>query len=475
MCTKRPGIGRHPIAQSAKAEENAAVKECPPERLPSGPQASKPAASTGRRFLLALSGALVAHGLLALWLWHAPRPKPPPVAQSIPVEVTFEEVAASSTPTAPSAAPSDQPAAKPAEKPTRATRAERAHAALTPPAAAQISPSAEASEIGATGPQGGMAKQDREAATLLLLAPKSKILFGISRKLRDPLASLGNNPNADRPGAGAYDNGFGHGPQGPVREPTQAEKDAAEEALVTDRVTGWITDSQAIARADPTRDRDGYWQDVQDALSKGFDPGWEIRDERGGAGTSSVPNAMQLIAQQYAKSAENYGKTGSPTAAQPKPQGYSMNQDFTSTLAADRGLSGTALDNPLARIQQAGAGLGATAGAGNSPWLQRLVVHILLTQRNDGSLDVVSIAGSSGNPVYDQLVLGQARKLSQHGLLGAPPKDHRRTIWAFETDFEQAPPMPVAGCKISGSMLPTDCFYPFKRSVSSRVRLEAVY
>lgn|GEM_PF-1689147 len=451
------------------------MKQCPPERSTTEPAASKPVASTGRRLLLALSGALVAHGLLALWLWHAPVPKPVPVAQNVPVDVIFEEVAAKSWPTAPGAAQSYQPAAKPAAKSTKATRAEKAHAALTPPSAAQISPSAEASEVGAAGPQGGMSKQDREAATLVLLAPKSKILFGVSRNLKDPLASLGTNPNADRPGSGMFDNGFGRGPQGPVREPTQAEKDAAEKALVADRVTGWITDSQAIARADPTRDRDGYWQDVQDALTKGFDPGWEIRDERGGAGTSSVPNAMRLIAQQYAKSAENYGRTGSPTAAQPKPQGYSMNQDFTNTLAADRGLSGTALDNPLARIQQTGAGLGATSGGGNSPWLQRLVVHILLTQHNDGSLDDVSIAGSSGNPVYDQLVLGQARKLSQRGLLGAPPKDHRRTIWAFETDFEQAPPMPVAGCKISGSMLPTDCFYPFKRSVSSRVRLEAVY
>jgi hypothetical protein len=293
----------------------------------------------------------------------------------------------------------------------------------------------------------------------------------VSRTLADPLASLGALPESKRAGAGTWTNGFGEGPQGPVKQLTREEALAAEKSRVEGEVKGWVIDEVAFARA---RDgRDAYWQGVQDSLTKGFAPGWTLLDNRP-ASTSGLPRGMRQMAEIYKRAAGNYGKSGSPISPDAKARGMpgeSSNENMLSGLAADRGMRGTAMDSALANIQQAQA----AGGSADNPWSTKLIVHVLLTQTSDGALEDVSIAASSGNADYDKLVLGQARSLSAKGLLGAPPKDRRRTLWAFEADFEQAPPMPVAGCQLDVNFVPTNCFYPMKKSVHSRVTLEAVY
>ena len=55
-----------------------------------------------------------------------------------------------------------------------------------------------------------------------------------------------------------------------------------------------------------------------------------------------------------------------------------------------------------------------------------------------------------------------------------PPKQGRETLWAFEADFTQVPPLPIAGCALA-DFVPKDCFYPLQKRVRSRVRLQAIY
>ena len=118
--------------------------------------------------------------------------------------------------------------------------------------------------------------------------------------------------------------------------------------------------------------------------------------------------------------------------------------------------------------------MAAAADSVDSPFHTKLVVRILLTQTLDGAVEHAALAASSGNPIYDKLALDLAWGLGKGGLLGPPPKDHRRSLWAFDTDFLQMPPIPVAGCAFDG-FIPKDCYYPFKKSIKAGVKLEAVY
>jgi len=88
-------------------------------------------------------------------------------------------------------------------------------------------------------------------------------------------------------------------------------------------------------------------------------------------------------------------------------------------------------------------------------------------------LGVIHVEGGSGNHFYDNLALARARALLP-GTLGVPPKEHRQTLWAFETDFIQIPPFPVFGCALD-DFIPRDCVYPLKKMVKSDLRLDAIY
>jgi hypothetical protein len=48
------------------------------------------------------------------------------------------------------------------------------------------------------------------------------------------------------------------------------------------------------------------------------------------------------------------------------------------------------------------------------------------------------------------------------------------TLWAFETDLVQAPPVPIAGCALDG-VVPQSCWMPLQKHTRSRVRLVAIF
>ena len=120
-----------------------------------------------------------------------------------------------------------------------------------------------------------------------------------------------------------------------------------------------------------------------------------------------------------------------------------------SAPAQDRGLRGTALEVPEAMVDL--QFLAQAAMGEDSPFHKRLVVLVRIVQREDGSLERAEIAGSSGNRAYDESALERARALG--GTLGPPPEKHRRTLWAFETDFSQFPPLPIAGCALDATFV----------------------
>ena len=113
-----------------------------------------------------------------------------------------------------------------------------------------------------------------------------------------------------------------------------------------------------------------------------------------------------------------------------------------------------------------------SGGSAAGPWSHRLIALVRITQREDGSLFGAELLGKSGSDAYDRLALGQARKLGKLQL--GPPQQGRETLWAFETDFTQVPPVPIAGCALD-DFVPKDCFYPLQQRVKSRVRLQAIY
>ena len=48
------------------------------------------------------------------------------------------------------------------------------------------------------------------------------------------------------------------------------------------------------------------------------------------------------------------------------------------------------------------------------------------------------------------------------------------TLWAFETNVTQAPPLPIAGCALD-DFVPKNCWAPLQKQVRSRVRLMAIF
>ena len=55
-----------------------------------------------------------------------------------------------------------------------------------------------------------------------------------------------------------------------------------------------------------------------------------------------------------------------------------------------------------------------------------------------------------------------------------PPRQGLETLWAFETEFSQIPPLPIAGCALD-DFIPSNCWYPLQKRAHSRVRLLAIY
>ncbi|MFL5451575.1 MAG: TonB C-terminal domain-containing protein [Myxococcales bacterium] len=398
----------------------------------------EPGEPGGRRLLLAAAVAVAFHLLLALALGLLRTPGSPAPARHPPsIAVVLQGGARSRPADSVTSAPPGASGSESTQTPRRPPR-------RGGPAATLAKGDRPAGEGFARAPERGPLTKEEVAGEGLLRKPGSA---GVTTTLRDPIATL--NPRGP-PG--------GEPRQGPVHVPSREEQLVEEKTRVEGILGGWTEEFQAKERArDP---QDVYWRDMQEALSRSFHVDFEPTKSKPERPVSPIGQAFAA----YQRAAESYAKTGSA---------YADASRSVSTLpAAERGLSGTSLEGAKAAtdLQQL-----AQAQFGNGGWNKKLVVLIQIVQAPDGTIDAAQVTTTSGNEAYDGTALTQVRKLLGKGVLGAPPSGRRRTVWAFETDFSTMPPLPVAGCTLGPTFVPGECYYPFKRTVRSRIYLEAIY
>lgn len=444
--------------------------------------------SSRRRLVVAVAGALVVHGLLVgtLALWPRGRArktmqvelvrKPPPAAP----RVAAQPPQPPSTKEAPKSPPGVEPKPTPSasEKPgatakRSATRAPTPSAPASPTGTSTPTPSAPASPTGTTTPSPSATAKAAPTASPpgpatpspTAPAPRSPGWLsaeGVARPGGGLTTEL-EHPESVLPGVAPPSSGN----DGLVRQKSKAEQLAEEKATLERKLNGWVSDTKARDRA--ANGRDKYWQGLEDALGHGFEPGWDVLEQ---GPKEAARSGMGAFIESWKQGAAAYGKSGSPFGGDPDAPGAPkpLHEEYTALANEDRGLGGVSLGGNLTPLPNLTGTVAAALGSG--PFHQRLTALIRITQRQDGSLFGVELLGTSGNAAYDRIVLSQARRLSRLQL--GPPKQGLETLWAFETEFTQVPPVPIAGCALD-DFVPKHCFYPLQRRTHSRVHLQAIY
>jgi len=386
----------------------------------------------GRRLWVALAGALVLHALVMLALTRLSRSKAivsPPGPKVIPI--ALRKLAPTSG------------TSRPEKAPAPASSTARRRAAPAPP------------ENPALAPVPDIRAEDEQASL-----PRDWRADGIYRPGGRLSLELAHPENAlpDR-------SPQGDGSKGLVQEKSRAEKLAEEKEIVSRRIESWVSDAKGKQRAEAGRD--GYWQAVQDRLARGFDPGWDVLEQ----GPKDAPrSSLGAYLDSWKKQAAAYGRSGNPFSGLAGAPGATrpLHEEFTELANADRGLDSVSLGKtlqPFSMVLAAGAVSGTV-------WHHSLIALVRISLRGDGSLLAVELSGTSGNTAYDRLVLGKARSLGTLPSGTAPLA--RETLWAFETDFTQIPPLPLAGCALD-DFIPKNCWRPLQKLQHSRVRLLAIY
>jgi hypothetical protein len=390
---------------------------------------------------LALLASLLAHAGFLAWAGRSPRRGPPPV---VPIELELVEVPPAAAPVPAGEAIVTRPLDSGARLPPRG-RASRRPGGAVEPAAPPPSPGSGPGPAVATGAPGPVVAPE---ATVLPPAPEAPaespppaaretVLAG-----REPDLSL-RWPAPGGPGEGdagpAGEGGAGE-PGGRAAEPPEAERLAR-------RVETMLTADAPFRRA--RESADPYWIEVKNRLQREFVVPAEVVEDRPGGGFG--PQTREF-ARAYLAAAERYGKTGS---WQDPDLMYAPHAKAIADIAADLPQFES---TPKERIEP---GEDAT----------RIVSWVRVSFAPDGAVLSISLDRSSGVPAHDRLAMEAAESLPN---LGPRPVDQADTLWAFETALWIVPPAPVAGCALDATFVPGPCFYPLKRMVRSRVRLEAV-
>ncbi len=385
-----------------------------------------------QRLWAAVAGALGFHALVLLALTLLPRPKEVAPLASKPLRVELRK------------------ATREGGTPARGEKAPPSPMA-SHKATAPASRAAAPAEAPTAGEKGGREPEP--------WSRDWRVAEGIDRSGGGASLQLDHPKDALDPGTGPQAEGL----PGPVREKSRDAMLAEEKAAVEGRIEGWVSDAKAKWRA---QTRDDYWQVVEDALRRGFDPGWDLLEQ----GPQKTPSStLGALVEAWKKQAAAYGRSGNPFAGLPDAPGARkpLTEEFLELANEDRGLGSVSLGKTLNLGM-----LTAAATASGQIWHYRLVASVRVTQREDGSLFAVELLGASGNAAYDRLVMRQARSLGALRL--GPPRQGKETLWAFETEFSQIPPLPIAGCALD-DFIPKNCWYPLQKRAHSRVRLLAIY
>ncbi|HET9450501.1 MAG TPA: hypothetical protein VFO83_06445 [Aggregicoccus sp.] len=168
-----------------------------------------------------------------------------------------------------------------------------------------------------------------------------------------------------------------------------------------------------------------YLVEVREALQQGLKDSGPRNPEALGFGKGMQP-LLQQYTQNYRAAAEEYGRTGSPGLAEPSAP--TQSEKLRELL-------------PEAEYSRALAQASETREAvlNRAPLL---ALSLELTQGRDGALLNAAIVESSGNRLFDSLVLQVAP--SALGTAGPPPADafrreHLRSLWRVEGRLELSP------------------------------------
>jgi outer membrane biosynthesis protein TonB len=420
-----------------------------------------------QRFALGATASVVAHALLALALWRAstlPSPFEARPAQPQSIEIVLQETAPRKAPPATTAA-SPALSAAPVKKAARAQDRARSH----PAAIAQAAPAVPAvpATPSAAAPKGGTSAEGSGDGSRsggedgVALVPWTEPWLRAEGLAAGPsprgTRSGGAGTNLDKPGEA-----LGIGPAEPDELPraTPIVPESAEAAnrRVRGRIDGFASAYKAQQRAEFA---DVYWRKLREKLSKDFQVPYEVWT---GGSKSGGRQLVAKLTDQHVKDMAAYGKSGNPFEGQAGAPGShrSLAADVAAQGLEQRGVLGSAMATEM---------LGRFVSTATN---EQLVVRVLISQRDDGAVADVALADSSGNTAYDRLALKQARALLGAELkqLGPMPREGRRSLWAFETDFHLAVGL---GCGLDAYFVPRDCFTPGQKSARSKVRLEAIY
>ncbi|MBF5042382.1 hypothetical protein FGE12_08220 [Aggregicoccus sp. 17bor-14] len=342
-----------------------------------------------RRIAVALGASLLVHAVLLLLLWRTPAP-PRTAVPEPPAPLVFEVVErAAPSPATPARRripPLPPASAPPANAPTP-------RAAAAPPQAEASAP--HPAEPPAPAPLASDAPRAPRALDLLPHAPQAPLAAG------------------DAPRSGGRT--LRPGDPTPSLEAQRAE----EAARVQARLQGFGDEAFSIARA-----RGGlphpYLVQVREALQAGLTAAAPASPEALGYGKGLAP-ALQQFNQNYRAAAEEYGRTGTPGLA--APSGPTQGEKVAQLLPAPES---TAL-RALIQITETRDAVMARAPL--------LALTLQLTQGRDGTLLDAAVVESSGNRLFDSLVLKVAPEAL--GRAGAPPpeafrREQLRSLWRVE-------------------------------------------
>jgi hypothetical protein len=389
---------------------------------------------------LALLASILAHGAFLAWEGRAPRREAPPV---VPIELEIVEVPAAA-PASAGEAIVTRPPEPGAGLPPRGRASPRPGGAREPAATPSSPAPGPRSTVAARAP-GPVVAAEATAPSPAPEAPaeppppaaRETVLAG-----REPDLSL-RWPAPEGPGEG----GAGPAGEGGAGEPGGTAADLPEAERLARRVETMLTADAPFRRA--RESADPYWIEVKNRLQREFVVPAEVVEDRPGGGFGPQ---NRDFARAYLARAERYGKTGN---WQDPDLTYAPHARAFANIDADLPLFES---TPKERIEP---GEDAT----------RIVSWVRVSFGPDGAVLSISLDRSSGVPAHDRLALEAAESLPN---LGPRPADQSDTLWAFETALWIVPPAPVAGCALDAYFMPGPCFYPLKRMVRSRVRLEAV-
>jgi len=183
---------------------------------------------------------------------------------------------------------------------------------------------------------------------------------------------------------------------------------------------------------------------LRDSMEMYWHPGFEHIHE------NPLDGASGKLLGQWKKSAQKYGKTGSPYDEEKKKG--------PPDLPGEDGTLG--ILDAYDQVQESGAFTRSVT----------LLVDISFDGEGGWKVDVVK---PSGYGDFDEAALASLDE-SLSSSATPKPDEPMETRWALEADFSVNPPLPVAGFTFDIALEYFELQYPLKKSVSARIRLVSV-